>query len=68
MVLFSIAISGMFSSMILQTFEKSEFATFEQLKTEQIESEKTPVYYRMILLSKTEDEVVVKYDIAGNRL
>ena len=49
-------------------FEKSEFATYEQLKIDQVESEKTPVFFRMILLSKSEDEVIVKYDASGNKM
>ena len=50
---------------VKSVFEKSEYATFEQLKVDQIETEKLPLIYRLILLSKAEDEIVIKYDPQG---
>lgn len=46
-------------------FEKSEYADLEQLRIDQVETEKSPLYYKILLLSKSEDEVLVKYDSQG---
>lgn len=53
---------------VKSNFEKSEFANLEQLKIEQLESEKTSLTYKLTLLSKSEDEIYVIYDAQGNRI